>query len=120
MDIIGKIERVLEEERFSSKSGDVSKFGFILSVSSGKYVKRVHFVVLGVERWDRLRQSVVEGNDVQVSFDVQSREWNGRWFTQCDAYRVIALSSSATSTNSSHSQSSSSVDSSSVGESVPF
>lgn len=31
---------------------------------------------------------LVLGNVIRVHFDIESREFNGRWFTNCRAYKV--------------------------------
>ena len=34
-----------------------------------------------------------EGADVQVSFDIDAREWNGKWFGELMAWRVQIVGS---------------------------
>lgn len=87
MEITGKVRMILPEQRFVGRNGEVVRYGFVID-TLGQYSRAVCFNVLGVDRWAKLSPNIVVGSDVQVSFDVSSREWSGRWFTQCDAYRV--------------------------------
>jgi hypothetical protein len=38
---------------------------------------------------DKFKQmGIVMGGTYNVSFDVESREWQGKWFTECQAWRT--------------------------------
>ena len=56
----------------------------------GQYPKKVKFDVWGDERWQKMQPYVVPDKEVKVSFDVESKEWNGRWFTNLSAFSVYA------------------------------
>lgn len=92
MEITGKVRMILPEQRFAGRNGEIVRYGFVID-TLGQYSRAVCFNVLGVDRWAKLLPNIVVGSDVQVSFDVSSREWSGRWFTQCDAYRVSVVNS---------------------------
>ena len=85
MDITGKIIQILPEQRFNGKNGEVVKNMFVIE-HGGQYKKKAVFSVLGEDRWKQM--NVVQGADVQVSFDVDAREWNGKWFGELMAWRV--------------------------------
>jgi hypothetical protein len=85
MDITGKIIQILPEQRFNGKNGEVVKNMFVIE-HGGQYKKKAVFSVLGEDKWKQM--NVVKGADVQVSFDVDAREWNGRWFGELMAWRV--------------------------------
>lgn len=90
MDITGRVRMILPEQRFTGRSGELVRYGFVID-TMGQYSRSICFNVLGTDRWAKLSPNIVVGNDVQVGFDVSSREWSGRWFTQCDAFRVICV-----------------------------
>lgn len=92
MEITGKVRQILPEQRFAGRNGEVVRYGFVID-TLGQYSHAVCFNVLGVDRWSKLSPNIQVGADIQVSFDVSSREWSGRWFTQCDAYRVSVVNS---------------------------
>jgi hypothetical protein len=90
MDITGTVIQILPEQRFNGKNGEVVKNQFVIE-HGGQYKKKAVFGVLGEDRWKQM--NVVQGADVQVSFDVDAREWNGRWFGELMAWRVQVVGS---------------------------
>lgn len=88
MDIQGKVIAVLDEQRFVSKStGNESvKYGFVIE-TAGDYPKKIAFSVWGSQSWSQM--GIVVGGLYGVSFDIESREWNGRWFTEAKAWKVV-------------------------------
>lgn len=89
MDITGTVITILPEQRFNGKNGEVVKNQFVIE-HGGQYKKKAVFGVLGEDRWKQM--NVVQGADVQVSFDVDAREWNGKWFGELMAWRVQNVS----------------------------
>lgn len=85
MDITGTVIAILPEQRFNGKNGEVVKNQFVIE-HGGQYKKKAVFSVLGEDKWKQM--NVVQGADVQVSFDVDAREWNGKWFGELLAWRV--------------------------------
>lgn len=85
MDITGKVIQILPEQRFNGKNGEVVKNQFVIE-HGGQYKKKAVFSVLGEDKWKQM--NVVQDADVQVSFDIDAREWNGRWFGELMAWRV--------------------------------
>ena len=52
-----------------------------------QYPRKVHFEVFGE---DRIRMNPCAIDQlVTVSFDIESREFNGRWYTSIRAYRIV-------------------------------
>lgn len=97
MDLTCKVVSILPEQSFTGRQGEFVRFGFV-GETQGQYPKKVKFDVLGKDKWEKLSPFIVLGSDVQVFFDVTSREYNGKWFTQCDAYRVSVVSAGASAT----------------------
>ena len=85
MDITGTVVTILPEQRFNGKNGEVVKNQFVIE-HGGQYKKKAVFSVLGEDKWKQM--NVVQGADVQVSFDIDAREWNGKWFGELLAWRV--------------------------------
>lgn len=88
MDITGTVIAILPEQRFNGKNGEVVKNQFVIE-HGGQYKKKAVFSVLGEDKWKQM--NVVQGADVQVSFDVDAREWNGKWFGELLAWRVQSV-----------------------------
>lgn len=83
MEIEGKIIMDLPEEGGTSKAGNPwRKKGWVLE-TFGQYPRKVKFDLFG-ERIDSVR--IEPGKTYRVSVDVESREYNGRWYTDLRAY----------------------------------
>jgi len=71
-----------------SRSGkDWQKVNFVIEFREGTYTKHLAFDLFGDQKISDNPFS--EGDVVSVSYDLESNEWNGRWFTVCNAYRVV-------------------------------
>jgi hypothetical protein len=86
MEITGKIFEVLPKVTGTNKSGNPwQKQEFILEVQGGQYPKRALMAIWG----DKVDQfQVQKGEDVTVSFDIDCREYNGRWYNDIKAWNV--------------------------------
>lgn len=98
MEIIGKLVQLLDEQTGEGKNGPWRKGGFVIE-TEGQYPKKVCFDVWG-DKIDELKNLKI-GSGINVGFDVESREYNGRWFTNVKAWKFEAKddSSSATAGN---------------------
>ncbi len=84
MDLTGKIISVLPEKSGTSARGPWRKQEYVVEVP-GDYPKQVCFMVWG----DKIDQfKVTEGETLTVHFDLESREYNGRWYTDVKAWRI--------------------------------
>lgn len=88
MEITGKIIQVLPEQCGVSKtSGKDWKLQAYVLETQEQYPKKVHFELFGE---DRIKANQCKLDDVvTVSFDIESREFNGRWYTSIRAWRVV-------------------------------
>ncbi len=85
MEIKGKIIQVLPPQGGVSKAGkDWKKQEYVLETQEN-FPKKVCFNLFG-DRIDQYPMSV--GEEVTVSFDLESREYNGRWYTDVRAFKV--------------------------------
>lgn len=86
MDIVGKIIQVLPLQEGIGKTGNTWKVqGYVLETQE-QYPRKVQFEVFGE---DRIKDNMCNVDDiVTVSFDIESREFNGRWYTSIRAWRV--------------------------------
>jgi len=91
----GTVKDVLKTQSF----GDNSMKVLVIKVKDGQYEND-----LALDFWNdkaKLLDNVSIGDEVEVSFDVRSREYNGKYFTNAGGYKVDVLnkSQSATSNN---------------------
>ncbi|MFZ9970358.1 MAG: DUF3127 domain-containing protein [Bacteroidia bacterium] len=86
MEITGKVVQLLPKQTGQGKNGVWEKQEYILEVP-GTYPKKVCFNLWG----DKIAKfAIQEGQDLTVSIDVESREYNGRWYTDVKAWNVQA------------------------------
>lgn len=84
MEITGKIIAVLPAQTGEGKNGPWRSQDYVLETQD-QYPKKVCFNLFGA----KIDQYPVAIDDqVTVSFDIESREWNGRWFTSIRAWKV--------------------------------
>ena len=84
MEIQGKIIAVLPMVKGEGKNGEWRLQEYVLETME-QYPRKVCFGLFG----DRIDRYPVAIDDVvTVSFDIESREWNGRWFTSIRAWKV--------------------------------
>ena len=91
MDLNVKIVKILDAQSYVSKSNNqtyVTRF-FVGETTNTQYPKMVAFKVFGEEKFNAM--GIVVGGTYNVSFDVESREWNGKYFTECQAWRAIRV-----------------------------
>ena len=86
MEIVGKIIQVLPEQSGTSKAGKPWKSQSYVLETQEQYPRKVCFELFGE---DRIKSNPCKIDDVvTVSFDIESREFNGRWYTSIRAWRV--------------------------------
>lgn len=85
MEIKGKIIHAFPEMSGTSKAGNAWKKREYVLETQETYPKKVHFDFFG-ERADQYPLSV--GDDITLSFDIESREFNGRWYTSIRGWKA--------------------------------
>jgi len=84
MELNGKIIELLPEKTGQSANGPWRKQEYILE-TDGQYPKKVCFMAWG----DKIDQfDIKQGENLVVSVDLESREYNGRWYTDVKAWKV--------------------------------
>lgn len=69
----------------SKRDGQPSnKYAFVGETLDAQYPKKICFDVFGDDKW--MQMQLMVGNVYNISFDLQSREWNGKWFTNATAF----------------------------------
>ena len=87
MKVTGKIIAISPAREGTSANGDWKSQDYVVEYSeNSRYPRKMMFSVLGAEKIDRFNIQV--GQCVDVLYDVDAREWNGRWFNDIKAYDV--------------------------------
>lgn len=86
MEITGKIIAVLPERGGTSKTGNEWKMQEYVIETHEQYPRKVCFNVFGA---DKIAQfNIQTGEEMTVSFDINAREYNGRWYNDIRAWRI--------------------------------
>lgn len=93
MEITGKIIIALPEISGTSKAGNPWKKREYVLETQETYPKKVFFDFFG-ERADQYPLEV--GQEIKLSFDIESREYNGRWFVSIRGWKAEPISQAAT------------------------
>ena len=96
LEINGKVSQILPMESGEGKNGIWKKQYFVIEYMDGQYPKKVCIQLWG-DKTDILK-SLQPGTDVKVAFNVESREYNGKWYTDVKAWRVEVGGSASSST----------------------
>ena len=101
LEIKGKIIEVLPEKSGQSANGEWRKQEYVLETDAN-YPKKICFMAWG----DKIREfDLKQGEAVEVSVDLESREYNGRWYTDVKAWKVSKYNAGAQSMHTNSDQS---------------
>ncbi len=92
LEVTGKLESVLPEVTGTGRNGAWVKQSFVIQ-TEGQYPKQVCFDAWG-DKADVVK-NMNAGEMVKVSFEPESREFNGKWYTNLRAWRIEAVTGSA-------------------------
>jgi hypothetical protein len=96
LSVEGKIKQILPVEGGTSKAGkEWKKQGFVIDTGA-QYNPDVCFSLFGDDKIAMLG-NFSAGQEVKVEFNISSREYNGRWFHNIDAWKIDAIGGNAQS-----------------------
>jgi hypothetical protein len=84
MEIEGKVLQLLPVQNITTQKGPLKKLEFVIEIEA-KFPKKVCFSLWN-DKIDLFNAK--PGDTVKVSFDLESREYNGRWYTEAKAWKV--------------------------------
>ena len=84
MELTGKVFKIGELETGEGKNGTWKKQQVIVEVDNGKYSKKVALQV-----WNDLtKYDLKEGETKTFFIDLESREFNSKWFTDVKVWKI--------------------------------
>lgn len=84
MEIKGRITKVLDLQTGEGKNGTWKKQEYVIE-KEGQYPKNVCFSVWG----DKVESfGLAEGDQVLLSIDIESREFNNKWYTNVQCWKA--------------------------------
>ncbi len=90
MEITGKLSQVMGEQSGEGKNGVWKKLSFVIETQE-QYPKKVC-----IDAWnDRIDviKSCSINDAIKVDFDIESREFNGKWYTNLKAWKIEKMQS---------------------------
>lgn len=85
MELEGKIVAILELQKGSTAKGEWKKQNFVIETLSD-FPKKICVTVWGDKVAALASMSI--GERVSLSIDLESREFNGKWYTDVKAFRI--------------------------------
>ena len=98
MEIEGKLLQLLPVQDIKSQKGVMRKMEFVLEIES-KFPKKLCFELWN-DKIDLMNSKI--GNKIKIYFDVDSREYNGKWYTKATAWKVENMENSSSAQNMSN------------------
>lgn len=88
MDLTGKVIAIMQPRSgVSQRTGNQWMTQEYVIEVPGQYPKKMLFNIFGE---DRIKQFNIQmGEDITVQFDIDAREYNGRWFNDIRAYNIL-------------------------------
>lgn len=95
MQITAKLIKLLAPQTGTGKNGEWKKQDIIVE-TEGQFPKKICLSTWG----DKINEALLKpGNELKIDFDIESREYNGRWYTDIKAWK-IELASASNQSNS--------------------
>ena len=86
LEIIGRLDRKMPVQSGVSQRGEWMKREFILTTED-TYPKNICMNVWGKDKVEEL-EKYPDGSRVKASVNIESREFNGRWYTDVRAWKI--------------------------------
>ena len=82
----GKILQILPEQKGTSTRGEWKKQDFVIETSDDQFPKKICFTLFN-DKTSSL-ESIKPNMEVEVSFSIESREYNEKWYSNVNAFRI--------------------------------
>ena len=91
MQLTAKLIEVLPVQTGEGRNGTWKKNTIIVETIDDRYPRKICVAIWG----DKMKESDMKiGNVLDISFDIESREFNGKWYTDVKAWKVELANSS--------------------------
>ena len=86
MELKGKLVKVLPAITGQGRNGEWRKQDFVIDIDGASFPQKACFTAWGSDKINV--ESLVEGSMLNVHFDIESREYQGKWYTNLTAWKV--------------------------------
>lgn len=97
MEFTGKIIAILPARSGVSKTGNEWKVQEYVIEDHGQYPRKMCFDVFGADKIEQF--NIQMGEELVVSFDIDARQWQDRWFNSIRAWKVDRVAANATASD---------------------
>ncbi len=88
-EVEGRLHKIYDAEQ---KTDSFRAREFVIEIQSGQYPQMIKFQLVQ-DRCD-LMDSFKEGGEIKVFFDLRGREWQGKYFTNLNAWKIEGVGDS--------------------------
>ena len=86
IEITGTVVRLMPEVKGTSKAGKSwVKQDFVIETKE-QYPKKVCITAMG-DKVDELNKNYIEGSEIQCFINIESREYNDKWYTNINVWK---------------------------------
>jgi len=82
----GRIQQILKPESGVSRAGNEWKKQEFVIETEDQFPKKICFTLFGDKI--SLIEGITSGQEVEISFNIESREYNGKWFHNINAWKI--------------------------------
>ena len=93
MEFTGKIIAILQPRGGVSRTGNEWKSQEYVIENHDQYPRKMCFDVFGADKIEQF--NIQMGEELTVSFDVDARQWQDRWFNSIRAWKVERIAAGA-------------------------
>lgn len=93
MEFTGKIIAILQPRSGTSKNGNEWKVQEYVIENHDQYPRKMCFDVFGADKIEQF--NIQMGEELTVSFDIDARQWQDRWFNSIRAWKVERVGTTA-------------------------
>jgi len=111
----GRLHKVFDTEQ---KSASFQAREFVIEMADGKFPQMIKFQL--TQDKCTLIDDYSEGDDIAVDFDLRGREWNERYFTNLNAWRIARADSDTSSSNDEPAQAAAPAATADFDDDIPF
>ena len=94
LELEGTLRQKLGVQQGTSARGQWAKQEFILEFPDGNFTSQACFTAFGQDKVAELDKYQV-GDRIKVSFNIRGREYNGRWYTDLQIWRIAPAGQAA-------------------------
>ncbi len=82
----GKVFDILPLQTGTSARGEWKKQDFVIETADDQFPRKICFTLFN-DKIDMIN-GISNNNEVEVSFSIEGREYNGKWFHNINAFRI--------------------------------